>query len=260
MLRHLNLKGPRDSAQRVLVEIAAHTIESAIAAQAGGADRAELFSNPAEGGVTPSEGFIAAVRERISLDLCVLIRPRGGDFCYSTEEFEAILQDVTAAKRLGANGVAVGIVNPDGTIDTERMSKLISTARPLSVTFHRAFDMCRDLPATVEGLIALGVDKILTSGGESSALEGIETLATLVRVAGSRISIVAAGGIKPENARRLVQYTGVRQIHAGLRTKVPSPMQFRRQRISFGPGDNEYERVIVKENDVRRLVEELTDL
>jgi copper homeostasis protein len=260
MLRPLNLEGPTHSVKRVLVEIAAHTLESAITAQAGGADRVELFSNPLEGGVTPSEGLIAVVRKRISLDLGVVIRPRGGDFYYSDEEFEAMLEDVATAKRLGANGVAVGLVNPDGTVDSDRVCKLVSAARPLSVTFHRASDMCKDLPVALESLISCGVDRVLTSGGEVSALEGIEPLARLVRIAGDRISIIAAGGIRAENARQIVQQTGVREVHAGLRSRVSSPMQFRNHKVSFGPGANEYERVIVKDGDVRRLAEELTDL
>ena len=248
------------SGKKVLVEIAAHTIESALAAQTGGADRVELCSSPLEGGVTPSLGLIAAVRKRISVDLQVLVRTRAGDFCYSAEEFETMLEDISTAKRLGANGVALGVVNSDGTVDSNGTGELVSAARPLSVTFHRAFDKCKDLPAALETLISCGVDRVLTSGGAHNASAGIETLHRLVRIAGDRISIVAAGGIKPENVRQVVGETGVHEIHAGLRSTVPSPMQFRNHEVSFGPTSREYERVIVKQGDVRRLVQELADL
>src|SRR5579859_6773759 len=172
----------RHSGAKVLVEIAAHTIESAIAAQNGGADRVELFSNPLEGGVTPSYGLISAVRKGISTHLHVMIRPRGGDFCYSQDEFDTMLEDIEVVKRLGANGIAVGIVTPEGAVDFDRLSKLISAARPLSVTFHRAFDVCRDLAKALEALIACGVDRVLSSGGESTALQGAESLAHLMRI------------------------------------------------------------------------------
>lgn len=244
----------------IIVEIAAHTIESALAAQQGGASRVELFSDPSGGGVTPSAGLVAGIRKRISADLHVMIRPRGGDFCYSAEEFEAMLRDVEVAKQLGANGLVAGIVNPDGTVDSVRMRQLISAARPLAITFHRAFDMCKDLPAALEELISCGVDRVLTSGGETTAMEGIETLTKLVRIAGQQASIIVAGGINAGNVREIVERTGVREVHAGLRSPTPSPMQFRNPRVQFGPGANEYERARVNQEDVRRLVETVAGL
>lgn len=249
----------RHSVAKVLVEIAAHSIESAIAAQNGGADRVELFSNPLEGGVTPSYGLIVAVRKGISTHLHVMIRPRGGDFCYSQDEFDTMLEDIEVVKRLGANGIAVGIVTPEGAVDSERISKLISAARPLSVTFHRAFDVCRDLPKALEALIACGVDRVLSSGGESTALQGVESLAHLMRIAQGRISIIAAGSIKPENAREIVHRTGVCEVHAGLRRSLPGIMHFRSEKVSFGPipGD---QRITVREMDVRELVEAVSGL
>jgi copper homeostasis protein len=249
----------RHSVAKVLVEIAAHTIESAVAAQNGGADRVELFSNPLEGGVTPSYGLISAARKRISTQLHVMIRPRGGDFCYSQDEFATMLEDIEIVKRLGANGIAVGIVTPEGTVDFERLSKLISASRPLSVTFHRAFDVCRDLPKALEELIACGVDRVLTSGGEPTAWQGVETLAHLMRIAEGRIPIIAAGSIKPENAQEIVQRTGIREVHAGLRRHVPGPMRFRNERVSFGPTPSD-QRITVNEMDVRELVEAVAGL
>lgn len=246
---------------RILVEIAAHTIESALAAQSGGADRVELFSNYLEGGVTASAGLIAVAREQLSIDFQVMIRPRGGDFHYSGDEFRVMQRDIEAAKRLGANGVVLGLVNLDGTVDVERTGALVKLARPLAVTFHRAFDMCRDLPAALEDVISTGADRLLTSGGEATAGGGIEPLANLVRIAGSRVSLIAAGGITIENVCEIVQRTGVREVHAGLRSTVPSPMRFRNENIYFGPtGQRQYERAAVQEEDVRELIERVNGL
>lgn len=249
-----------ESSAKILLEIAAHTIDSAVAAQAGGAKRVELFSNPLEGGVTPSEGLAIAVRERLTIGLHILIRPRGGDFCYSSAELQAMLHDIATAKRLAANGVVLGIVNPKGTVDVPRLRDLVSAARPLAVTFHRAFDMCRDLPATLETLIDCGVERVLTSGGEATAQAGIPMLANLVSTAGKRIVIIAAGGIRATNALEIVRQTGVAEVHAGLRSHVPSPMQFRNAKISFGGGISEHERLEVLEGDVRQLIQELSHL
>ena len=243
------------SQTRILVEVAAHTIESALAAEAGGADRVELFSNHIEGGVTPSEGAIAVVRELISIDLHVMIRPRGGDFCYSDYDLGAMHHDILAAKRLGANGLVFGVVNPEGTVDVLRTRELVAAARPLSVTFHRAFDRCRDLPEALRALISCGVDRVLTSGGALNAADGVQNLASLMRAAEDRIRIMAGGGIAPDNLRTIVQETGVLEVHAGLRSIVPGPMLFRNDVISSRAEPLPYERVVVQEADVRRLVE-----
>jgi len=240
---------------RIVVEIAVHSVESAIAAEAGGADRVELFSNPVEGGVTPSEGLIAVVRERFLNDMHVMIRPRGGDFHCSDLELDVMLRDVNMAKRLGANGVVLGLVNVDGTVDIPRIRRLVEASRPLSVTFHRALDVCVNLEKAVEDLITCGVDRVLTSGGEASAVEGSKSIANLTRLAGNRIKIMAGGGIRPANIRQIVQETGVREVHAGLRSRIPGPMQFHNDKVSIGHTvPREYERIIVKEDDVRRLV------
>ena len=245
---------PIENHGKVKVEIAAHSIASACAAQAGGAKRVELFSNWQEGGTTPSEGLIATVREELSIDLHVMIRPRGGDFHYSDAEVLAMKRDIAVAKRLGANGVVFGPVNPDGDVDVERTRILVDHARPLTVTFHRAFDTCLNLTRALEGLISCGVDRVLTSGGEPAALDGIGTLANLQRLAGDRIGIMVGGRVTAENVRTIIQETGIREIHAGLRSKVPSRMGSSNEKLTFG------EDVIVKEEDVRRLVSEVEDL
>jgi copper homeostasis protein len=242
--------------RKTLVEVAAHTVDAALAAEAGGADRVELFSNHMEGGVTPSEGAIAVVRDHMRIDLHLMIRPRGGDFCYSEHELEAMHRDISVAKRLGANGIVFGIVNPDGTVDAQQTRELVASARPLSITFHRAFDRCRDLPEALSALISCGVDRVLTSGGMPTAADGIENIANLVSIAGGRIAIMAGGGVRPHNIRSIVQGTGVVEVHAGLRSVVPGPMLFRNQAISAETEPHSYERVVIHETDVRRLVDE----
>jgi len=249
------------SANSVRVEIAAHSVESALAAQAGGADRVELFSNPLEGGVTPSEGLIVGARKAVNIAVHVMIRPRGGDFHYSHHEFEIMRTDIAAAKRLGANGIVLGLVSLDGTVDFARTREFVELARPLSVTFHRAFDVCRDVRRALDDLISCAVDRVLTSGGEANALTGIPVLAELVRMAKGEIGLVAAGGITSENVQQIVRQTGVQEIHAGLRSTFVSPMRFRNEKIRFGvAAESEYQRLVVTEEHVRKLVTKVGEL
>lgn len=245
----------------IAVEIAVSDPESAFAAQTGGADRVELFSNWMEGGTTPSSGMIAVIREHLAIDLQVMIRPRGGDFFYSRDEFDVMKRDIAMAKSLGANGVVFGLVNLEGEVDMERTGELVETARPLSTTFHRGFDMCRDLPRALEDLIACGINRVLTSGGEAKASDGKRMLAELVRLAGNRISVMVGGSVREDNVRAILEETGAREIHAGLRSTTPSPMHFRNPKILFGPESRgEYERIVVRAGDVRDLVQKLGGL
>ena len=243
------------SAKRIIVEIAAHSVQSAVAAQAGGAHRVELFSDPLEGGVTPSEGLVAVVRDRLKIPLHVIIRPRGGDFCYSDEEQDVMQRDIAAMKRIGADGAVLGALNPEGSVNVELTQALVEASRPMSVTFHRAIDMCRDISAALKDIVACGADRVLTSGGVASACDGISVLQSLVKEAGERISLIVAGGVRPANVRAIVQRTGVREVHAGLRTTVPGPMLFQNETVSFGKAPSEFERIIIREQDVRSLVE-----
>ncbi len=244
----------------VILEICADSVESAVAAQCGGAGRVELCSNLLEGGVTPSAGLISTVRRKLTIDLYVMIRPRGGDFCYTDEEFETMKKDVLMAKQLGANGIVFGFLQEDGDVDVLRTQCLVEMARPLKTTFHRAFDMSRELNKSLEDVIGAGADRVLTSGGEQKAEDGIRTIAKLVKIAGPRISLMVGGGITRSNAHRIIEASGVREIHASMRVHVPSPMRHRNERISMGPAKGrEYQRIMVREEEVRRLLESAHD-
>ena len=214
----------------------------------------ELCAGLPEGGTTPSAGMIAAVRKNISIGLQVMIRPRGGDFCYSPDEFGIMQRDILIAKQLGANGVVLGMLDADGNIEKERMRQLVELARPLKVTCHRAIDMSSDLLRAAHDLIDAGVDRILTSGGEKSAIAGIHAIAQLVQATQGRIPIMACGGIFRGNAQRIVEQTNVPEIHVGLGDAVPSPMRFRNHKIAMGSlADSEYQRQVVSEGSVRDL-------
>jgi copper homeostasis protein len=245
----------------ILVEICVDSVDSAMAAERGGAHRVELCADLLEGGITPSAGMIEQVRAAVSFGIQVMIRPRGGDFCYDAAEFEIMQRDTELAKKLGANGVVFGILDPDGNIDTQRSRRLVELARPLEVTFHRAFDVSADLRRSLEDIVAIGANRILTSGGEPTAVEGLTAIADLVTAARGRIAIMPGSGIKPENARRIVEQSGAREIHAGLGTRVASAMRFRSPRISMGKAsEHEYERIVVLEENVRNLCLAVADI
>ena len=241
---------------QVVLEICADSVESALAAQRGGAHRIELCSGLIEGGITPSSGLISTVCSRLSIPISVMVRPRGGDFCYGTDDFETMEQDVLTAKHLGAEGVVFGILRDDGQVDVERTRHLVNLARPLKVTFHRAFDMSRDLQESLEAMIAAGVDRVLTSGGEQRVEDGAPKVKELSRVAAGRIAIMAGGGITESNAHRVIVATGIRELHASAAVSVSSPMRHRNDKISMGAiKDREYQRAVVMEGNVRRLLE-----
>jgi copper homeostasis protein len=238
----------------VLIEVCVDSVASALAAERGGAARVELCSSLLEGGVTPSAGLIELVRNRTSIALQLMIRPRGGDFCYAPEEFETMRCDILVAKKLGVDGVVLGILDTEGNVDVESTQQLVELARPLNVTFHRAFDMSVDIFRALEDVCRTGADRLLTSGGERSAVQAIQPIARLVQAARGRIAIMVCGGIDDRNAASIVEETGVREIHVGLRSPVASPMIGLNRRISMGtvPG-LEYQRFQVLEEDVRRL-------
>lgn len=245
----------------IQVEVCIDSVEGALAAEAGGADRVELCADLVEGGTTPSAGMVATVREELGaeLGLVVLVRPRAGDFLVSPAELDVILRDIAFARKAGADGVAVGMLTRDGQVDRELTARALEAARPMQVTFHRAFDLARDPDEALDALIALGVDRLLTSGQAPSAHEGAALLGRLARHAAGRLTVVAGGGVRAENVRALVEETGVREVHFSARTTVPSSSKFRSERCSLGadrvPGD--YERYVTSEDEVRRAVAEL---
>ena len=244
---------------QILIEVCVDSVASASAAVRGGAGRIELCGSLIEGGITPSAGLIETTRAAVAVDLHVLIRPRGGDFCYEADEFETMRRDIKMAQQLGANGVVFGILDINGNVDVARTRQLAEEARPLSVTFHRAFDMTADLFRALDDVCTSGVDRVLTSGGEAGCLQGVGTIRELVAKAGNRVIIMPGSGIKPENARSLVDSTGVKEIHVGLRSAVASPMRHRNLRISMGPLEGrEYERLVVLQEEVSRLRSALT--
>lgn len=237
----------------IILEVCVDSLESALAAERGGAHRIELCSELIVGGITPSQGLIAAVRELVKLKLHVMIRPRGGDFCYSVHDYDVMIRDVDSAKTLGADGIVLGILTKEGRVDRTRTRELVERARPLSVTFHRAFDMARDLDEALSDVRATGADRVLTSGGEQSAEDGMNAIANLVAEAGESLIIVAASGLTESNARRIVQQTAVREIHASLSETIASPVGVQRKGISLSVLWD-YERKRVSEERVRQAL------
>jgi copper homeostasis protein len=221
---------------QTLIEVCVDSVESALAAQAGGADRIELCQDLSEGGLTPSAGLFATVRERVKLPIAVMIRPRGADFCYSEPEFEVMRSDLQFAKQAGANMMVLGLLTPDGSIDVARTGELIALARPLPVTFHRAFDMVCDAGTALEDLIRLEVERVLTSGLERTAAEGLDRIMTLMRLAQGRITIVPGGGISEHNLPKILATTGAREFHISASTAQESAMTFRNPRVTMGRG------------------------
>ncbi|MGH9735317.1 MAG: copper homeostasis protein CutC [Candidatus Acidiferrales bacterium] len=247
-----------NAGRKVQVEVCIDSLDSALAAQAAGADRVELCSNLLEGGTTPSAGLIIEIRRRLSMKLHVMIRPRGGDFCYTEDEFRIMELEIAAAKGFAADGVVWGILNEKGLIDELRMRTLIEQARPMKVTCHRAIDMSRDLSKSLETLIDLGVDYVLTSGGRQTAREGSAAIARLVRAAKGRISVMAGCGINERNVRRVIAETGVTEIHVGLSDEVSSPMKYRNSKISMGKvKGREYARFATSQARLEALIASL---
>lgn len=241
-------------ADQITIEVCVDSVDSAIAAARGGAHRIELCSDLLEGGITPSLGLLGVVRSKVSIPVHVIIRPRSGDFCYSEAEFDCMRRDIEIAKREGAEGVVLGILDQSGRVDLPRTRQLVELARPLSITFHRAFDMSANLLQALEDVCASGADRLLTSGGEQECLLGVTTVARLVRAARARITIMAGGRIGIDNAATIIERTGVTEIHVSLATPVESPMLHRNPRLSLGRAQGlEYQRTQVMEESVRKL-------
>lgn len=200
----------------ILVEGCVDSVASSLAAERGGARRLELCDAIFDGGTTPSAGMIAACKATVSIPVFVMIRPRGGGFVYSDAERDVMRRDVVVARELGADGIVIGGLRPDGIVDLALVRFLMEAAHELPVTFHRAFDLTPDLEASLESLAEAGVQRVLTAGGASTAADGATALADLVRQAGSRLVVMAGGGIREDNVRSLVSMSGVREVHVRL--------------------------------------------
>ena len=207
------------------LEVCLDSAESAIIADKAGADRVELCENLFGGGTTPSAGTIKTAREAVSLGLHVIIRPRPGDFCYTDTEFRVMLEDIRYCRNSGVDGVVIGILNPDGTVDKERNAALVKEAGDMSVTFHRAFDVTADPYQALEDIIELGCDRILTSGQEASVIEGADLIREIIAKAAGRIIIMPGGDITERKLQRVIEKTGASEYHIYLDIETGSVMK-----------------------------------
>ncbi len=210
----------------MLLEICVFNTATAIAAEQAGADRIELCENYANGGTTPSYGYLKTVREKISIPVFPMIRPRGGDYFHSKDEIEIIRKDILLCKELGYDGVVFGLLNQDGTIDKENTARLVEAAYPLDVTFHRAFDRCKNPLEALETIIECGCTRILTSGQHPKVTDGLTLVKQLVEQANDRIIIMPGSGLNSSNVKNIVDTAGVNEVHTSARIRVSSTTQF----------------------------------
>lgn len=221
------------------MEICIDSVESAVNAAEGGASRLELCSNLVEGGTTPSLGMLRVIKKMVDIPVFVMIRPRGGDFLYTDTEFQVMVENVSLMKKNGADGIVFGILNADGAIDERRSQTIIDLSRPLPVTFHRAFDMVREPERSLHILIKMGVDRVLTSGLDSTALEGLPVIRNLVKIGRGKITVVPGGGINERNLERILVGSGAVEYHCSARSSRSSVMGYCNSAVnmgaSFGP-------------------------
>jgi len=238
-----------------LLEIAANSVASALAAQEGGADRIELCASLGEGGLTPSYATIAMARERLTIPVYVLIRPRAGDFLYNELELEAMRRDIEACERLGCDGVVIGALDADGGIAIEACRVLIHAGRGLGVTFHRAFDLARDPVQALEHLVALGCERVLTSGQCATAIEGAPLIRKLVERAAGRLVVMPGAGVNASNIGALREATGASEFHASAKEMLASKMSFKPNRLA----DMHYGETRSDAREIRKLRTALKD-
>jgi copper homeostasis protein len=234
-----------------IIEIATSDYTTTRSAIEGGADRIELCANLAEGGTTPSHGLIIKCKEKFSVPIFPIIRPRGGDFLYGKDEFGIIAKDIDLCKAVGCEGIVVGMLNIDGTIDMIRMGDLVEQAYPMSVTFHRAFDRCLDPFVAMEELIEIGCERILTSGHRLAAPDGVELIAELNKVADHRIIIMPGSGVRKENIKMIADRTGCVEFHSSLKGKDRSRMEFLHP--AFTGSEESYMNNSIDPEDVKAL-------
>ncbi len=244
------------------LEICANSVESALMAQKGGAQRIELCDNIHEGGTTPSYGAILQAKQKLNIDINIIIRPRGGDFLYSNDEFEIMKTDIEFAKKIGIDGVVFGILKTDGSVDVDRTKDLVNLAKPMSVTFHRAFDITNNPYQALEDIIACDCNRLLTSGQKNKAFDGIDLIRDLIEKARNRISIMPGSGINENNIQEIHQKTGAKEFHASLRKTIPSKMKFRKEDVSMGgiPQFDEFDLLVTDPERVKNTIEILQNL
>ena len=244
--------------EKMTTELCAYSVDSCLVASRTGVTRVELCASPWEGGTTPSAAAIRMARRIPGLRLQVMIRPRGGDFCYTDSELEQMAGEIRFARECGADGVVLGVLTPDGEVDRTRTEALVAEAGGLEVTFHRAFDMTCDPFEALEAVVACGCRRILTSGGCNTAVEGLATLRKLVARAAGRIEIMAGSGVNPSNVR-LLAAAGVDALHFSARGWCESRMRFRNPQVSMGgvSGIPEYAVPCADETLVRQILKEL---
>lgn len=241
------------------IEVCANSIESCIQAERGGARRVELCAALSEGGTTPSLGTVQIARQMVNLKMHVIIRPRGGDFCYSDVELRAMVRDIELMRTAGVDGVVFGCLEPDGEIDVERNRVLLEAASGMSTTFHRAFDVCRDQFRATQEIIEMGFDRILTSGGASTAILGAERIGELVARFGDRVVIMPGCGVNEDNIRWLAQKTGAVEFHSSAQKVVDSVMEYRVPSVPMGGAvtQDEFTRRETSSEKVRKMLNEL---
>ena len=240
-----------------MIEICANGLQSVLSAQQAGAGRVELCDNLYEGGTTPSPATIQLARKYLEIKLNVLIRPRGGDFLYDDLEMEMIREDILFCKQTGCDGVVVGFLHADGTIDEASTREIVELARPMSVTFHRAFDMTPDPYEALEAVIRTGADRILTSGQENFAPDGRELIRKIIERAGNRIVIIPGAGIDETNIELMIRETGAQEFHLTGMGTIQSKMEFRRKGVFMGglPQIPEFEMAVSNVDKIRKVVE-----
>jgi copper homeostasis protein len=239
-----------------IIELCVEGVDGVVAAQRAGADRVELCASLIEGGLTPSLGVVRQALAVARVPVHVIVRPRGGDFLYSDNEFASMVVDVEGLRELGVAGVVFGCMTADGLVDERKMNELAAAAGPLSITCHRAFDMTPDVVAAVEALVRCGVDRVLTSGQRDSAVEGLPVLKATVAAAAGRIKVMACGGLHESNIRRVWTESGADELHFAALREVPSPMAFRNPQVGMGGDDRdrEYRLTVTDEGAVRRTI------
>lgn len=244
-----------------ILETCVDCVESALAAQEGGASRVELCSDLVIGGVSPSLPLFRQIRKYTDLKIRVLLRPRYGDYCFDKYECDELNEEILMFREEGADGVVVGILNPDGTLNTEQLARFKQSAANIEIALHRAFDVCLDPMNAMEQVIELGYDTILTSGQQETAWEGRDMLKKLHEAARGRIEILAAGGIGRNAIEKLVPYTGISSYHMSGKTEVDSAMTYRMPGASFGlPERNEYKLIRTDSTNVKNAVEFLREV